>query len=393
LKVDVTSMDKLSQTELLELLQKCLSEYNNYVSASKGNANSHTLEYIKEAENIRKEFHNQERENETLKQYSDQLEETKREVITEYEKLVSENIQLRAEIEELRKNQSDTFVLKGIIESNKRIMDELNEGLRNREKVIKEYDEKFELLEEQTQNAIGESSVTQYKASTLDFHIVTLQHKIDELQKQNEEISLEKEREISSIIQERIESKKITSALEKKIEYLNREKGELEKRLMIEVPRIKRGTKKLSSIEVQTEAISSTQSNEDTNIKRRLEQKEEDLTRMEKCVASLKCELDKVTEKLANTNKNIEDLHHALETNKIELKVSKEQIDTLNKENMELKKKKETALEEIKNLSMRLERRRMGGSVESSPINQLKKYSKDNQFGSEVVIYIITHSI
>jgi chromosome segregation ATPase len=346
-----------------------------------------TLECIREAESVQKEIHNQERENEALKQHNNQLEEARREIMTEHEKVISENTQLRTEIEELKRNQGNIFTLKETIESDKRVMAELNEGLRSREKIIKEYDEKFELLEEQTQNAIGVNSVTQYKASTLDFHIVTLQQKIDELQKQNEEISLEKEREVSSIMQERIENKKITSALEKKVEYLNKEKGELEKRLIIEVPRIKRGIKKFSNTETQTEAISPVQANEDTSIRKRLEQ-EEDLVRMEKCVATLKCELDKITEKLANANKNIENLYHTLEVNETELRGIKERVEILSKENEALKKKKEAAVMEIKNLNMRLERRRTGGSVETSPINQLKK---DNRFVSEAVILCITH--
>eukprot|EP00826_Nyctotherus_ovalis_P023694 TRINITY_DN1821_c0_g2_i4.p1 TRINITY_DN1821_c0_g2~~TRINITY_DN1821_c0_g2_i4.p1 ORF type:complete len:270 (+),score=93.29 TRINITY_DN1821_c0_g2_i4:563-1372(+) len=263
------------------------------------------------------------------------------------------------------------------------MMAELNESLRNREKIIKEYDEKFDLMEEQTQNAIGENSVSKYKASTLDFHIVTLQQKIDELQKQNEEISLAKERETNSIIQERIENKKVIASLERRIAALSKEKSKLEKRLALDLPRVKRVAKKAVSVEVQTDVRPVPQTDE--KVKERLARKEEDFARMEKCVAALKCELDKVTLRSAHANKDIERLKELLDASESELKAVKQHSEILSLENAEFRKKKERALAEIKSLNCKLERRRVAGSAETSPAGPLKN-TKDARYASEAVI-------
>lgn len=339
------------------------------------------LEYIKEAENAQKEFHNKERDQEGLKRSNEGAKGDEKGGEGEKLKIAK----LEAELEELRRNKEEVEGLRERVESDRRMMAELNESLRNRERIIKEYDEKFDLMEEQTQSAIGENSVSKYKASTLDFHVVTLQQKIDELQKLNEEISLTKEREINSIMQERIENKKVVGSLERRIAVLSKEKSELEKRLTADLPKVRRMAKKAVSAEVQTDVRPVTRTGEEA--KERLAQREEDLARMEKCVASLKCELDKVTLRSIHANKDIERLRELLDARESELDTARQRAETLGRENAELRKKKERALGEIRDLRRKLEKRRVAGSAEASPAGPLKN-AKDARYASEAVVCV-----
>ena len=373
-----------------------MAEYNSYVSASKGRLGIY-IEFIKEAEDKMVSIHNQEQEHEGLKTEYGKVEDEHKELVNEYGRLKLDNedhlkkiIELESEVKELNGKLGEIDKLKQVIETDKKMMDELNESLKKREKIIVEYDEKFEQMEEQTQHAIGENKTTQSKATTLDTHLISLQKTIDELQKQNEEILITKEKAVNDLIQEKIDNKKQLSSLEKKIEYLNKERVEIEKKLVIDKPKLKRGSRKYTTAETQTEieenqSVTVIKTTEDVKMKERLNKKEWEIARMEKCIASLKEELDNVTNKFMEANSNSIELKQALDKAVADIKVAEVEIGKLKLENDNLKKRREIAMAEMAKLNAQLSKR--GTRVEGigKSVKQLGNNSRDIRHASEAV--------
>eukprot|EP01022_Parablepharisma_sp_SALTPOND_P004103 TRINITY_DN1179_c0_g1_i1.p4 TRINITY_DN1179_c0_g1~~TRINITY_DN1179_c0_g1_i1.p4 ORF type:complete len:530 (+),score=59.40 TRINITY_DN1179_c0_g1_i1:19181-20770(+) len=330
-------------------------------------------DFIKKAEEKVEQSQKQEVECELLKNHNEKLQEQHRQMVEENDTTITLNNELKAKISELTKELNglkekleEVDTLKQSLTASQKTIDHLRDTIKKKDKIIIEYDDKFEQLEEQMQNAIGERRTTQSKASTLDLQLGKLQREIEELRKENESLLLSKEKEASIIAQERLDNKKAFGVLEKNIAHLSKEKAELEQQLNGEKPKIER-SKKYSSREVQT--VCDLKRPEDFSIKEKLVQREDESIKVQKYAASLKEELDQTVEKLSITGQKMTELKRYLESKEAECESTKTEIANLKAENAELKKRREAAATEINKLTLQLVKRnsRLGG--ESTPNN------------------------
>ena len=345
-----------------------------------------TIDFLKKAEEKMEQSRKQEVEYELLKTHNEKLQEQHKQMVEENDTTISLNNELKDKLETLRKEMesdnpkfSEIESLKNTIAVNQKITDQLKAEIKKKDKLIAEYDEKFEMLEEQMQNAVGETRSSQTKASSLDSLIAKLQKEIDDLSKENEALLLSKEKEATAIAQERLDHKKNIGVLEKSITHLNREKTELEHKLATEKPKMDRGAKKAVSKETQTDPI---KKSDESELKSKVGQREDEIGKLQKYASSLKGELGQTSDKAAAANLRLEEIHKAFADKEEECKALNESIKSLKAENTDLQKRREAAATEINKLTLQLVRRNSKPGRSETP----DPHSKVGRHLSEAVI-------
>lgn len=242
----------------------------------------------------------------------------------------------------IRELQNEVVNLKQIVSNSKKTIGQLEENIKQKDKIMIEYDERFDLMEERTQDVKGMSEV----------HLLKLQKEIEALRKENEELLLNKQKEANALMQERINNKKSLMILEKNIDCLFNEKAILENKLKNERMEIEKTSRRCISREVQTDNIKINEGNSTQLIRR-----EQEIDNIQRYANSLKNDRDQAIEKLANANKKIEELKITLDERIIEVKKLQSENNLLKFENMDMKKRREAAITEIKKLNQQLKKK------------------------------------
>ncbi len=288
--------------------------------------------------------------------------------------MINSNNSLKTRVADLEKDLADlhtkeTDTAKSTDQS--KLLEQLRNDIKKKDKIICEYDEKFEQLEEKMQNAVGKQRTSQSKASTLDEQLGKLQREIETLRKDNGELLLARDREASSASQERLELRKALAVAEKTMTHLTKEKLEIERRLAMDKSRPDRAAAKRAGgvhEEVQTEPMHA----DKAEGLQRMEVQEarcagdgKEAEKLLKYVDALKDELKTVSEKLAIAEKRVEELGKALEEKEKNGSILQGELRKQQAENADLRKRREAATHEINKLTQQLLKRgpRLGGST------------------------------
>lgn len=346
LKKDFASVETLPKAELVDLLQKCVAEYSAYVSLSKGSGQT-SVEFIRNGEEAMERCQKQDTEYEALRdQYAALKTQGSQEREQDKETLALQSAKL-ADL------QADAGKLTQSLCESRKTLAALEEAMRQKDKIIAEYDERFDLLEEQAQSAAGECA----KASSV--RLVGLQKEIEGLRKENEELLLSKQKEANALAQERLNSKKSLMILEKNLSCLMNEKTLLENKLKNERTKIDRGNRRCASREVQTDSIKH-KATEDNFAQ--LTKRDQEIDHIQKYANSLKSDRDQALDKLSSANKKVEELTQLLSERTGEVQRLQKEANVLKFENIDLKKRREAAAAEIRKLSVQTKKR--GGAEE-----------------------------
>jgi len=274
--------------------------------------------------------------------------------------------------ERIRELESEVIDLRQVISNSKKTVGQLEESIRQKDKIMMEYDERFDLMEEKTQGAKGVS----------ELHLLRLQKDIEALRKENQELLLNKQKEANALMQERVNNKKSLMVLEKNITCLLNEKATLENKLKM---KMERGSKRCISREVQTDSIRISESNFIQPVKR-----EQEVDNIQKYANSLKNDRDQALEKLVNTNKKVEELKVVLEERVMEVKKLQSENNLLKFENIDMKKRREAATAEIKKLNLQLKKKGVISEEDKADYRQKKRANQNiPRHISEAVAYIL----
>jgi chromosome segregation ATPase len=254
--------------------------------------------------------------------------------------------ELSNNLQNILKENSD---LKEALSKYKDNIVQLNSTIRKKEKIVGDYEERFEKMEEEIQTVLERVN------PTLD--TTQLQIDIKNLREEKELIQISKEKHINDLIQLNIDNKKRITILENNIKTLIKEKNEIEVKLNNKKLSVK--FKQWANQETQTEGL--TQS----------EEKEHEYASL------INEELNKLREKYASTNKELKVVKEVVEERDKELKEAKKEIERLRVENADLKVRRETAMEEIKRLNVNLLKLNCQPTDFSSACKKKVRYSSE----------------
>jgi len=224
-------------------------------------------------------------------------------------------------------------------------IEQLKADLKKKDLLVVEHEEMFERLEEQAQNAMKEKFAIKCK---LEERLLELQKEINEHRNKNEVLLMQvvKEKLISE--QDKILAKKKIDILKVSIDSLKKEKHKLQSRLEYRNNKVE--SRQLHNTQTQThsEII-----DVDKNSKELVLLREKIRSgSMKECI--LNNELYQTLSNLNKANNNITELLESLESMKEELNTLKINIMSLQKENTDLKRRRELSIEEINKLRSRL---------------------------------------
>ncbi len=348
------------------------------------------VEYLKKAEERVEDARKLETEHELLRVHNEKLQDQQRQMVEENDAIINVSNGLKGRVAELEK-ELDSLKQSSI--QQEKFVEQLKTDLKKKGKIILEYDEKFEQLEERMQDAAGRQRNTQTKASTMDEQLSKLQKEMDSLRKENESLLLAKEKEASATSQERLELRKAIDILEKNLSHLSKEKAELEHRASAERFRPDRIPRKFLHKEVQTDrshhvVVPSVDSKTPRALQQPRTAATEDPASVQKYAEALKGELEAVRAKFAAGNAKIEELERKLSERGKQEGTVQDEFRRIQSENVDLKKRREAATQEINKLTQQLIRRgsRLGEGTPSSAMAKEVKDGKVIRHMSEAVI-------
>eukprot|EP00826_Nyctotherus_ovalis_P009730 TRINITY_DN12571_c0_g3_i1.p2 TRINITY_DN12571_c0_g3~~TRINITY_DN12571_c0_g3_i1.p2 ORF type:complete len:381 (+),score=90.86 TRINITY_DN12571_c0_g3_i1:223-1365(+) len=311
------------------------------------------IEFIRNGEEAMERCQKQDTEYETLR---DQYTTFKTQATHEREQ---DKETLALQSAKLADLQADTDRLMHSLCESRKTLTALEEAIRQKDKIIAEYGERFDLLEEQAQSAAGESA----KASSV--RLVGLQKEIEGLRRENEELQLNRQKEANTLAQERLNSKKSLMILEKNVSCLMNEKTLLENKLKM---KIDRSNRRCASKEVQTDNIKYKTIEDNSTITKR----DQEIDHIQKYANSLKNDRDQALDKLSSANKKVEELASLLSERTAEVQRLQKETNMLKFENIDLKRRREAAAAEIKKLSLQAKRRE-GAEEDKTGFRQKKR--------------------
>eukprot|EP01022_Parablepharisma_sp_SALTPOND_P013688 TRINITY_DN183_c0_g1_i1.p2 TRINITY_DN183_c0_g1~~TRINITY_DN183_c0_g1_i1.p2 ORF type:complete len:592 (-),score=74.32 TRINITY_DN183_c0_g1_i1:28-1803(-) len=227
-------------------------------------------------------------------------------------------------------------------------IESLKVSLRSKDKIIADYDDKYEKFEEELQKAKLDQKVFKQKAAALDSKVANLLSEITTLKKENEGLILEREKDAAANAQERVEFAKTISVLEMQIATLLKDKAEEEKRLSK-----KRHTPKASLSQTRTPTLEKPEKQIQTDtilLQTTFTDKSPAMDKMVEYEKSLEQEIRVLQAKLTFLNETIEKLKSNIETKDKAMKNLEQALQEVKKENIELRKRRELAANEINKL-------------------------------------------
>ena len=243
------------------------------------------------------------------------------------------------------------------LSSHRKLVSDLKDSLNTKEKIIEDYDKRFEEMEEEVQTVVGEQHTNQIKVNS---RLVQLQKEVKALHKEREELLLVNQKEASHIAQERIDTKKTIQIMEKNLECLVKEKAELEEKLNQAKSRPERKFQIIVDKEVQTEFPM--KFNNDIN--------------GSNGNSSIANETDMLAEQLIQANRKLKESSQILQKNEKELQEMKSINTKLTLENVELRSRRAKAIAEMSKLAQERDSSQQRGKGRS------KRYSSEAVFPS-----------
>ena len=267
--------------------------------------------------------------------------------------------ELTNNLQNILKDNSD---LKEALNKYKGNIIQLNNEIRKKKKIINDYEEKFEKMEEEMQSALEKKTTAQVESG-----IIQLQMDIKNLREEKELVQISKEKHVNDLIQLNLDNKKRINILENNIKILIKEKNELETKMSNRRLSVK--FKQWANQETQTEYI------------------EDNVHEYNNLINE---ELDKLREKYTSASKELRVVKQIKEEREKELKEMKEEIEKLKIENVDLKIRREAAMEEIKRLNVNLLKLNCHSSDSSSAC---KKSQGKVRYSSEAVSFLIRYRL
>jgi chromosome segregation ATPase len=281
------------------------------------------------------------------------------------------NNDLRGEVakvrEELEKERLKTAEMEDMdkeIEEQEQTLAQLQAKLKEKERIVNEYNEKFDRFEEELQSQKQKLESAEAQALQLTGQLEKQQGEMDVIRKENEKLALEKASEFQAFAQDRLDWKKATAILERNISRLMKEKLDLENRLVQEKERWTKAAKKTVHKDVQTiisgdEQFAKASHSDAQQLERtqaKLALKEDELRKVQSYAGSLLQELNQTKDKHAGLQGRYDKLGKLLEDKDKQLVQLSEEKKALALENDTLKKKREGAKGEIGRLNQQLAR-------------------------------------
>ncbi len=243
-------------------------------------------------------------------------------------------------------------------------IEELKNDLRGKDKIIADYDEKCERMEEDLQKSRLARKAAKAKATAAEQKLASALSELAATRKENQGLALAREREAGASVQERVELVKTVSALEMQLKCLGREKKELEARYAAErkislqkarsvrLPTTAATVKVCIHAGVQTDPIPAA-TTADPELSAKLRQCEARIVQMSDYENSLAIEIKTLQMRLSAAAAASEKKAHEAEEKETAAKFLESQVALLKEENAELKRRREAARIELSRLGRR----------------------------------------